>query len=286
MPSVTQLIKEVSDKKGVPQYIVEKDYAISFLLSAMHQTPGFTENLVLKGGTALRKLYFPGYRFSEDLDYSTIRLGQIEDCDRLMNEAVRIMLSMLDERGPFEASVQPYVLRQPHPGEQKAYIVRIKYPTHQTPLCRLKVEITVDEPIINTPNRLPILHEFTDVFTGSIPVYALFEITAEKLRALLQSKAKLKAKGWGATRVVRDYYDLWNLLQRPGIIGSELTTLFNKKCVTRNVALHTPEDLVSDDLIKIAETEWDKQLLPFVPDVPSSKDVLEQTKGLILSIWQ
>ncbi len=286
MPSITQIVKEVSDERKVLQYIVEKDYAISFLLSAMHQTPGFTENLVLKGGTALRKLYFPGYRFSEDLDYSTIHLGQIQDCDRLMDETLKILLRSLAERGPFEANIEPYLLKKPHPGEQKAYIVRIKFPAHQTPLCRLKVEITVDEPILNPTNTLPILHEFSDVFTGSIPVYSLFEITAEKLRALLQSKAKLKTKGWGATRVVRDYYDLWNLLQHPGIIGPELTKLFTAKCVTRNVVLHTPEDLVSDELIKIAESEWDQQLLPFIPNVPSSKEVLDQTKGLILSIWQ
>ncbi len=37
---------------------------------------------------------------------------------------------------------------------------------------------------------------------------------AEKLRALLQSRARLHARGWGATRVCRDYYDLWAVLKR------------------------------------------------------------------------
>jgi predicted nucleotidyltransferase component of viral defense system len=71
MSNVPQLIRNVARNKKVQQYIVEKDYALSYLLAAIATTDGLGENLVLKGGTALKKLYFPDYRFSEDLDYST-----------------------------------------------------------------------------------------------------------------------------------------------------------------------------------------------------------------------
>ena len=285
MTNITQLIRDVSLSKAVRQDIVEKDYAISFLLSAISSTPGFSQNLVLKGGTALRKLFFPGYRFSEDLDYSTLQLGQIDGCDNLMEETAHNLTQSLNERGPFEVKIEQLVLREPHPGNQKAYIVRIKFPAHRTPLCRLKVEITVDEPIIRETEILPVLHEFPDEFEGKILAYSISEITSEKLRALLQSKERLEGKGWGASRVCRDYYDLWNLLQVPGNINPALIELINMKCEIRKVTYNSPKDFISENLIDVAKNEWNQQLLPFVPSALPIEEILTQVKKMIVSIW-
>lgn len=285
MTNITQLIRDVSLSKAVRQDIVEKDYAISFLLSAISSTPGFSQNLVLKGGTALRKLFFPGYRFSEDLDYSTLRLGQIDGCDNLMEETAHNLTQSLNERGPFEVKIEQLILREPHPGNQKAYIVRIKFPAHRTPLCRLKVEITVDEPIIRETEILPVLHEFPDEFEGKILAYSISEITSEKLRALLQSKERLEGKGWGASRVCRDYYDLWNLLQVPGNINPALIELINMKCEIRKVTYNSPKDFISENLIHVAKNEWNQQLLPFVPSALPIEEILTQVKKMIVSIW-
>jgi predicted nucleotidyltransferase component of viral defense system len=53
-------------------------------------------------------------------------------------------------------------------------------------------------------------------------VYPLAEIVAEKLRALLQSRQRLQARGWGASRVCRDYYDLWKVLNLTGLPGADI----------------------------------------------------------------
>lgn len=154
MPNVNQMVKTVARNKGVRQDIVEKDYALSYLLAAIAATDGLSENLVLKGGTALKKLYFPEYRFSEDLDYSTRVIGPIQQIDPLMDTVVRRMAEDLNERGPFQIGFEPLILKQAHPGDQKAYIVRVQFPEQRQPLCRLKVEITIDEPIpLRTPDH-------------------------------------------------------------------------------------------------------------------------------------
>ena len=75
MATVRQLLRQQADLHGVQFWIVEKDYALSYLLMAISTTEDLGDALVLKGGTALRKLYFRDYRFSEDLDYSTDRIG-------------------------------------------------------------------------------------------------------------------------------------------------------------------------------------------------------------------
>ena len=85
MPNVTQIIRNTARNQKVQQYIVEKDYALSYLLAAIASTDGLGENLVLKGGTALRKLYFSEYRFSEDLDYSTRVMDRWRKSMRLLS---------------------------------------------------------------------------------------------------------------------------------------------------------------------------------------------------------
>jgi predicted nucleotidyltransferase component of viral defense system len=286
MPNVPQLIRSVTQKTKVQQYIVEKDYAISYLLGAIGQMHILGESLVLKGGTALKKLYFADYRFSEDLDYSTLAMGPIKQIDSLMETAVHSMGEMLNERGPFQVELEPLQLKQPHPGNQKAYLVRVQFPAQRQLLCRLKVEITVDEPIFTPVEIRPVLHGFAEDMDVRIPVYSLAEITAEKLRALLQSKARLQERGWGASRVCRDYYDLWNLLQIRGLKSPELIPLLNKKCVVRDVAYTSPNNFFSEDLLAVASNEWTQQLLPFVPDAPPAAELLPQVQSLILSIWE
>jgi hypothetical protein len=286
MPKVPQLIRSVTQKTKVQQYIVEKDYALSYLLAAINYADGLGENLVLKGGPALKKLYFADYRFSEDLDYSTRVMGPIKQIDSLMETIVHSMGEMLNERGPFQVALEPLLLKQPHPGDQNAYLVRVQFPEQRQPLCRLKVEITVDEPILTPVEIRPVLHGFAEDMDAKIPVYSLLEISAEKLRALLQSKARLHERGWGASRVCRDYFDLWNLLQIPDLKSPDLIPLLNQKCVVRDVAYKSPNDFVSEDLLSVASNEWEQQLLPFVPDALPAEELLPQVQSFILSIWE
>ena len=79
MATVQQLLRKQADLHGVQFWIIEKVYALSYLLKAISMTEGLGDALVLKGGTALRKLYFRDYRFSEDLDYSTREIGPIAE---------------------------------------------------------------------------------------------------------------------------------------------------------------------------------------------------------------
>jgi uncharacterized protein len=285
MPSVTQLIRNVTQSRKVQQSIVEKDYALSYLLAAVSATEGLKDNLILKGGTALKKLYFPDYRFSEDLDYSTRTIGPIQQIDTYMESATRWMVECLNERGPFQVNFEQLVLKKPHPGDQIAYIVRVQFPLHHQPLCRLKLEITIDEPILALTENRPVLHDFEEDFSAQVHGYSLLEITAEKLRALLQSKARLHERGWGASRVCRDYYDLWNLLRHPGIISSNLLSLLDKKCAVRGFSYVSPLDFISKDLLTVTRREWKQQLLPFVPEAPHVSELLDEVEALILSIW-
>jgi hypothetical protein len=79
---------------------------------------------------------------------------------------------------------------------------------------------------------------------------------------------------------------LWNLLQVPGIISPDLISLLVEKCAIRGVSFASPQDFISEDLLAVASSEWQQQLLPFVPDAPTATELLPQVQSFILSLWE
>ncbi|MBN1486597.1 MAG: nucleotidyl transferase AbiEii/AbiGii toxin family protein, partial [Anaerolineae bacterium] len=187
MPTVDQMLREVSQiNRGIPFWILEKDYALSYLLAGMATVPVLNASLVLKGGTALRKFYFSDYRFSEDLDFSSYPGMQLSHIEAVMQEAVYQMTQLLQTVGPFDAQMERLTLRGLHPGGQDAFIVRVRFPSHREPLCRLKVEITHDEIIMLPSLKRSLLHCYSELPpVAQWHCYALEEVVAEKLRAVL-----------------------------------------------------------------------------------------------------
>ncbi len=53
---------------GVPEFIVEKDFWVCWLLGRIFATPGLGAECVFKGGTSLSKVFGAINRFSEDID--------------------------------------------------------------------------------------------------------------------------------------------------------------------------------------------------------------------------
>lgn len=285
MPDISRILQALAREKSVRLEILEKDYALSYLLVAIAKTPDLGNQIGMKGGTALRKLYYPGYRFSEDLDYSTVRSGPLAEGDHLIRSAINRMTEQLQERGPFVVQFEPLTLRLPHPGQQMAYLVRVQFPYHRQPLCRLKIEITTDDPIMQPLDSRPVIHEFPEHLDSEVRVYSLGEIVAEKIRALLQVREKLVDRGWGASRVCRDYYDLWYVLQREGRMNGEIPDLLMQKCTIRQVAFPEPQDFLAENLLNVARTEWKQLLLPFVQDAPPVEQVITDLQGMFPALW-
>src|SRR5262249_2284487 len=69
-----EVVRELSIRLGVPVPSIEKDYVMGWLLWGINNVPSLNNNLVLKGGNSLRKIYFPDTRFSDDLDFTAIQL--------------------------------------------------------------------------------------------------------------------------------------------------------------------------------------------------------------------
>lgn len=68
----TREIQQKAQRDGVRDTQIEKDYVLSWILWGVARHQALAQCLVFKGGTALKKIYFDDYRFSEDLDFTLI----------------------------------------------------------------------------------------------------------------------------------------------------------------------------------------------------------------------
>jgi len=285
MRRVQSILRQKASESATALWIIEKDYALSYLLAGISQVPNLMQALILKGGTAIKKTYFKDYRFSEDLDFSILDDHEIGPIGEAIEHAIEKMKEILVEKGAFSVRFAPLELQKPHPRGQIAYIIRVQFPYQREPMCRLKIEVTLDEVVLLAPETRKVLHDYEEGFTADICVYQLAEIIAEKYRALLQSLGRLREKGWGANRVCRDYYDLWWMLGHADIRSSIIRTLTAQKCALRKVSFIHPDEFFNDALVEVAYKEWDKLLTPFIPEKIRVDKVLEELRSFTGSLW-
>jgi len=66
-------VKAQARHLGVDPLVIDRDHALGVVLCALARAGVEAWGWVFKGGTCLRKAYFPDYRFSEDLDFTLKR---------------------------------------------------------------------------------------------------------------------------------------------------------------------------------------------------------------------
>lgn len=282
MISLQGKLQQVTEATGSKFHIVEKDYALSYVLAGIATVPELRKTLVFKGGTALKKCYFGDYRFSEDLDFSVIDAPKGDDLETLIKEALEAATDLLSKQGIFRMELERHVEKEPHPREQDAFDILVQFPKHRRPMCSLKVEVTHDEPVLLEPFERSIIHGYEETLEATIRCYQLEEIVSEKLRAMLQTRQKFFEKGSKRPRA-RDYYDLWKILTTYGetINKQTVSELLPQKCQHREVAYGAIEDFFTTELLTEVDTNWERMLGAYVKDLPTSKVILPELKEMI-----
>ena len=277
-------IKEAVRLHKINQTVIEKDYALSYVLAGIASVPALSGTLIFKGGTALKKLYFGNYRFSEDLDFTAaIESPEGEELEKNLNLALTETLRMLSEYGPFTANLFRYREKEPHPEGQEAFIIRLKYPWHPEALCRIKIEITHKELILLKPEKRNLIHDYEESLKVTLQSYRIEEIIIEKMRTILQTYQNLLRRGWTRPRA-RDYYDLWRLLNefKETIDKNIMPELLKKKCEYKKVSYKNLEDFFPPSLISEVKRNWEQNLHPFLSELPLCNSVLSELQEKLL----
>ncbi len=276
-------LQQAREKQRIPWDVLERDYVLSWLLAGMSRVDALRETLVFKGGTALKKCYFGDYRFSEDLDFSSLEGAPTGIyMEEAMNKACETATALIDPYAQVEIKCQRYTEREPHPGGQEAFIIKARLPWHREPHARVMVEITLDEPVLQSTPEREVIHGYEESLDTMIQVYSLEEIVAEKLRAILQHQLKLEKKGWSRSRA-RDYYDLWRVLgaYRHQMDLFSLPALLNEKCLLRGVSFQESEDFFRNPMLGYVRQTWNRWLGPLVTELPECDIVIDELRPWI-----
>jgi len=282
-------LQEHAQNRKAKWETVEQDYVLSLALKGIAQIPELKSNLVFKGGTALKKMYFGDYRFSQDLDFSVKNEGKaLAQLDEFIGQACLSATEAIQSLGEnVELRCEPYLEKKPHPEGQKAFVIEARLPWHREFYTKVYAEFSFQEIILMEPQERKILHDYGESFEGYISVYPLEEIVAEKIRALLQFAKKLHERGWGRSRV-RDYYDLWRIMgsYSEALSVDIIPNLVEQKCAYKGVAFDGIEDIFQEKLMLNLDKEWEPWLLDIVPNLPKKDIVINDLRKTLGKVFQ
>ena len=241
--------QRISDALSVPLVNAEKDYVMGWMLWAIYAQSHFSETLVLKGGNCLRKIYFPETRFSDDLDFTAVKMPTEEH----FKDEVNMLCQNLQTKAeiPFELD-QTRVEEKPTPDkESRALDARVYFrgfAGDSSLVMRIKFDISDFETIVFAPERRPLIHGYSDSDSCIVNVraYTIEEILAEKLRSWIQR-----------TRA-RDLFDAVKIIQHYGesVSKRKILDAFLRKTLFKGIPRAGRDNLIVDEKFHAIEQHW------------------------------
>ncbi len=254
------IISEMSKKEGIGWHIVEKDYFLTLLLEGIAANPVLHDTLVFKGGTALRKIYFQHYRYSEDLDF-TLKNALAESKAR---DSFNAVFEYLRKEYNANFTIKSFYHKNWFSD------IKIQFFGLKGQKNTITIDISSDEIIVDKVQKGNV---FNPYYGKTIPVsvYSLEEILAEKLRSFLQR-----------TRV-RDYYDAWYILtnDKDKLDMRKVKEIFIKKVEYKKLAFSGKEQLLEPDKIEQAKAYYERQLKEHLKTLPDFDTLINELRESI-----
>jgi predicted nucleotidyltransferase component of viral defense system len=237
----------------VDPMVLDLDYCLGWFLAGLSPIPDISKGLIFKGGTCLRKCYFEGYRFSEDLDFTAITFI---NSDQLNNWIVQVGSWSAGLHGPnfLIEPIRVEIIEDEYGKESFQIRVYVRGPLVWSGSPRvIRVHVTRDEKLVLPPVKRHLIHSYSDIEALGSPIvtcYSLQEILAEKLRAIA---------GQRRFAISRDLYDIYHIV-RSGISISEVLPMVPVKFMVHGIDINS---IYPDNFLvrkQEFERDWEKRL--------------------------
>lgn len=257
-----QEILEFSREFSLRPDVVEKDYALGWLLAGIGRHAVIKENWVFKGGTCLKKCYFETYRFSEDLDFTLLDPAHLNQ-SFLLKTFKEISEWVYEQSGlELPAASMKFEIYQ-NPRRKPSAQGRIGYRGPLAPggdLPRIKLDLTNDEKVVLSPVKRKVHHGYSDAPPAGIEIlsYPFEEVFAEKVRALSERE------------LPRDLYDVIHLYRHPEMRPSRevVVNVLKEKCLFKGIPFPKIQALEKEPQRTEIKTEWSNMLAHQLPSLP------------------
>lgn len=251
-------IRRAARKASVEPRVVEFDYVLGWALWGLGSSEILRERLLFKGGTCLRKCYIPDYRFSEDLDFTALRWLEWDS----FREGITAAMDRTSEESGIDFRV-----REPRfeivNNEYGKEILQVRIYWYGPHTLRgdpraIRLDVSRGETIVFDPVERLASHSYSDASDMgelSWPCYALEEVMAEKLRAVL---------GQRKHAVSRDLYDIHFLLDQ-GVDQDRVRAALPSKLEAKDLSIDT---VTAERLVERKaefESDWHRNLIHLVP---------------------
>ncbi|OIO25696.1 hypothetical protein COX85_03475 [Candidatus Micrarchaeota archaeon CG_4_10_14_0_2_um_filter_55_9] len=226
----------------------EKDYVLSAALSKMVETK-LAEKLVFKGGTCIKKIYFPEFRFSSDLDFSLIQ-------EKDWIQEIRKAFENKTVEGVRFTKVKRLERTKENVALTIQYESQISEPGH---VDSIRVEITRENPLLMKPKNQPVRNpKDYDLPEIRLPCMQLEEIFAEKIHAVYNRPKS------------RDLYDVDFLLAQ--------NVKPDKRLIEKKLALISTKLTLESfkERMRILEPHWERDLKQVMAEAPDFEETTQR----------
>lgn len=232
------------------------------LYGIYHPDSIIKEHLIFKGGTAIRKIFFPNtWRFSEDLDFTLL-----PDTDpMLVTSGLKQVCDILENECGIEYEENINV-----PNSNNAILGFVQFTGPIGMKNKIKIDISRIEKMVNPPVTQTVTVSYNDLSNFSVTGYTLNEVISEKIRSLMQRTK------------VRDYYDVWKMLGQDNDFDTLLIgNMVQQKC-TLNTIDYDPAKIFDSSRLAGLREYWASNLDRLVVDeLPNPDDVFNEMKTIL-----
>ncbi|MHB0866181.1 MAG: nucleotidyl transferase AbiEii/AbiGii toxin family protein [Thermoleophilia bacterium] len=244
-------------REGMSDKVIEKDYVITWILLALADS-SLKEFLVFKGGTALKKIYFSDYRYSEDLDFTLRKEIANDDLVAQLDETLE---TLAKEQG-FQFAVPPEKIEE-RTDSLTVYIDFVGPLQARLGSRSVKVDFTLSEKLIFPVEGKEVHSPYSDAISKNIASYSLEEILVEKLCAII-----------GRTEP-RDIYDVNYLFGVGDIDFHKIPDAFREKAEFKGIDPERLRGSLNDKKDKY-ERMWKTRLEHQIKELPHMAEVLRE----------
>jgi predicted nucleotidyltransferase component of viral defense system len=256
-------LRQVAGKTGLGVGQAEHEYAMLCVLDALGQVASLSDTFCLKGGTALRLVYFDDWRHSVDLDFSVLPAFPSRD----LQTHVERWFAQVDVVHGMTVRLLDFHRVNGAARMRAQFIGPLRHP------ARILFDVTLDEPVLLPTQRREVLVSFFPALRPVVLTYALEEILAEKMRSILQ-----RGKA-------RDYYDVWRLLKEKNAVfdASLVRSIMERKCRHKGLDVPNVQAFLAPQYLEEAEVYWERDLARQVApqSLPDWAAVTEELEGLL-----
>lgn len=238
----TDELKRIAGREKVGVGVIEKDHAITVALLTISQTE-FSDLMIFKGGTAIKKMFYAKTRFSEDLDFNCKR----DIAKELGSQIERPLIE--NSHGVTFTGVHREESRS-----KEGRRLRLEYKDSNGYPNSIRLDLAFREKLIMKPKKMKVKNLYR-IRNITVTTMNIEEIAAEKVRALM------------ITRKPRHLYDVWFLLRKQIRPSKEL--------LDEKLKLYDEEFDVDKlgRVVKEVEADWQTDLQALVPQVPEFSNV-------------